>query len=96
MKKEILNTIIERVDEVNQSKVLKDIRKRAIKKFHGVDGIFLYELKDYIIAQMRWKKQNLYYHLLPLLYQSCGDNGQVFEFLFDNPENYRDAVYELI
>ena len=98
MKAEILSTILDRSIEINNDTVLFEIYLRARKKYLSLSAekVTLFEIRDYILSQLKWKKQDLYYNALPLIYKVCQATSDDFESLFDEPENYREAYFQLL
>jgi len=98
MKKEIKNTIESRLSEVNDNRVTSLIIKRVVSKFFddAENDIVIFSAKDYLISLMKQKKQDLFYHLMPCLLEVSNRLNQDFDMLFENPENYRDAHYQII
>lgn len=101
MKKTILLVIESKLQDVRDNDVTQSILFRVRKKFlkRSENEIVLYEMKDYIISQLLWKKLSTYKWLLPLLLESCRIIGEDFDMLdydnFNDCENYQD-VYQKI
>jgi hypothetical protein len=98
MKQELFDQINEAKHEIRNNEILIGIVERARNKFFAKSAseITLYDLKDYVISQLEWKKQSVYKNLLPTLLECCEVMGEEFEMLFnENPQNWRDANKEI-
>lgn len=86
---------------IHCDEVLSGIYKRAYNRFMEAasESVVFSELADYIKAQVYWKKQSLFEHGLPLLYEVCSRIAEDFnngcEFAAPDAECYRDVYFEV-
>ena len=98
MNPELLNQIRERKYEIYDNSIIMGIIERGRNKYlrRSETEIVLYELPEYVINQLSWKKQSLYEWLLPVLMLLSEVVCEDFEMLFDeDPQNWREAYSEV-
>ncbi len=84
---------------IHSDPILEGIYNRSVKKFFDLanNQIVFKDLADYIKNQIKWKKQDLYLHGLPLLKEVCDKISEDFdngcEFYEPNAINYRDIYF---
>lgn len=98
MKSEIFEAIHENRKRIESDSILISIYWRARKKFMKEAGerVVLYEIRDYIFSQLKWKKQDSYLNAPALISMVCDAVAENFDMLIENePENYRDLFFQI-
>jgi len=96
-----METFINDTIYIHSDSILNGIYERATNKFMKDAGkrIVFFDLADYIKQQLVWKKQDVYYHGLPLLKEVCRKIGENFELSIEysapNAKCYRDVFFEI-
>ena len=99
MTDQLMQQVEEAAYDMQDNDVLMLIVDRAKKKFfaRSADEVVLYELRDYVINQLSWKKQSQYHYCLPLLLKCCEVMGEEFGSLFDDStKTWRDASHTIM
>jgi hypothetical protein len=99
MNQALLREINEQKHRIENDDIITAIVERARNKFfaRSENEIVIYEMLDYVKAQLSWKKQSAYKWLLAIMMEVCERVGENFEILFDDcePKNYREAFDEI-